>query len=56
MYESGLSTPARIIFLIMAVLLGIVFIMISGCRSANASDLNSKVVIETVSGTPHAFF
>ena len=53
MYESGLSTFARILFLIMAVLLGIVF-MVSGCSLAEAAE--QEVFIETADGALHHFF
>ncbi len=58
MYESGLSKTARTLFLIMAVLLGIAFIMTSGCacHCANASDFASATVIETQAGHQHSFF
>ncbi len=39
MYESGLSTGARVLFLILAILLGIIFIMTSGCSCANADEI-----------------
>ena len=52
MYESGLSKTARVLLIILAVLLGYLFI-ISGCSMANASQ---EVVIETASGEQHHFF
>ncbi|MBP5534870.1 MAG: hypothetical protein J6Y03_05140 [Alphaproteobacteria bacterium] len=53
MYESGLSKFARILFLIMAVSLGIIFIL-SGCSLAEAAE--QEVSIETTDGTQHHFF
>ena len=52
MYESGLSKTARVLLIILAALLGYLFI-ISGCSMANASQ---EVVIETASGEQHHFF
>ena len=53
MYESGLSKFARILFLIMAVSLGIIFIL-SGCSLAEAAE--QEVFVETTDGTQHHFF
>ena len=52
MYESGLSRTARILLVILAALLGYIF-MISGCSMANAEQ---NVVIENSKGQSHHFF
>ena len=52
MYESGLSRTARILLIILATLLGYIFI-ISGCSMAHAEQ---KVVIENNKGEMHHFF
>ena len=52
MYESGVSKTARIILIILACLLGYLFI-VSGCSMANASQ---EIVIETSNGEQHSFF
>ena len=52
MYESGLSRTARILLIILATLLGYLFI-ISGCSMANAAQ---EVVIENKQGQAHHFF
>lgn len=52
MYESGLSRTARILLIILACLLGYLFI-VSGCSMANAAQ---EIVIETKNGEQHSFF
>jgi len=52
MYESGLSKTARILLIILACLLGYLFI-VSGCSMANASQ---EIVIENNNGEQHSFF
>ena len=52
MYESGLSRTARILLIVLACLLGYLFI-VSGCSMANAAQ---EVVIETENGGQHSFF
>ena len=53
MYESGVSKTARVLVIIMAILLGLLFI-VSGCTPANAAE--QEIVIETVAGGQHHFF
>lgn len=53
MYESGVSKTARVLVVIMAILLGLLFI-ISGCTPANAAE--QEVVVETSTGSQHHFF
>ena len=52
MYESGLSKTARLLLVVLATLLGLLFIMSSGCSCANAQ----QVVIKTAAGEQHSFF
>lgn len=53
MYESGVSKTARVLVVIMAILLGLLFI-ISGCAPADAAE--QEVVVETSTGSQHHFF
>ena len=55
MYESGVSKVARILVVLLAILLGIIFIMTSGCSCANAAE-QQEVIIESLSGAEHLFF
>ena len=52
MYESGLSRFARILLIILATLLGYIF-MISGCSMAHAKQ---EIVIENSKGEELHFF
>ena len=52
MYDSGLSKTARFLLIVLAVLLGYLFI-VSGCSMANASQ---EVVVNTNDGEQHHFF
>ena len=52
MYESGLSKTARILLIILACLLGYLFI-VSGCSMANAAQ---EIQIENKAGENHVFF
>jgi len=52
MYESGLSRTARILLIILATLLGYIFI-ISGCSMAHAEQ---EIIIENSKGEAHRFF
>ena len=54
MYESGVSKVARVLVVLLAILLGIIFIMTSGCSCANATE--QEVVIETSGGVQYYFF
>ena len=56
MYDSGLSKTARVLLLILAILLGLVFIL-SGCSFAEAAEADTQeIVIETANGNQHHFF
>ena len=52
MYESGLSKPARFLLVILAVLLGLLFI-VSGCSKAKAEQ---EVLIQNKQGVQSIFF
>ena len=56
MYESGLSKKAKVIFLITAILLGLLFIRLSGCSALAEAVRDGAYELEQKGKVSNAFF
>ena len=56
MYESGLSKKAKILFLVMVILLGLLFIRLSGCSAFAEAVGDGTYELKQKGKLPTAFF